>query len=326
MDLDTLTENLEKEVASLGIDNSGESELSETRATIEDNVESEVEPEASDDVELQLEDESIDNNDVIEEEPKGNAAWAKMRKQLKEEQERRIALEQKMSQFEGYMQGQQSVAPQQPSQEQLLREQQAKEEQEFLARKPDMYDDPEAYENWMEEKLERKLNQTIGQKVNNLENSNKQYEEQFRIQQARAGLKTLEDDYAKIDPEYYDAKQFLIDNLAKEYKVYNPNASDYDAKVYAENQELLIASQAYNNQHDPVKTLRDLANTRGYTAKPQVKTTTDNSAVRRKTTSLVGKAGAAPRGDLKLDDFAGMDLNDLMNNEVELEKRLRSLM
>lgn len=192
--------------------------------------------------------------DEEEDEPKESAGWKRIKRERKEaraelEQIRleKQELAERLARMEGRF-------------EQGIQNTQAQPKQEAVAEaEPNRDYDPEGWARW-------KIAQQ-DQVINSLYATQKQIELNNQIAQAKEELSYYEDTYSAKNPDYKDAKRFLMDNLMQQQKVKNPYASPAVLKQKAELELLNMAAFGEKTGLDPAEALDLLAVKRGFKPK-----------------------------------------------------------
>lgn len=246
-----------------------------------------------------------DEDDVSPEDLKKNGAWSKMRKKLKAERDekKRIleelqALKEQRARDEGYRE---ALKP---------KEEVAEIEKEV---EPDKDFDRESWLEWKLNQQEKELN-----KIKEIT----QTSQKITLEQAeREGVKKIENEYRKVNPNYDDALQFLKERESKMIKLQYPQATDAQIEAHLENEKVNLFKRIYNSsggKKNPAEVLQKMAveaygyqpAKKDYNKKPKV----DFDALRKnqkKSLSFLGGSEAATGKDKSVNSVFSMTLHEI---------------
>lgn len=218
-------------------------------------------------------------DDEEKEEPEEQLTGAKFRHKLKAEKEARESLQRELNEMkiaQARMQGHQDASqkPQEPAEE-----------------IPDQEYEPDKYAIWKADKLEKKIEAMEAQQARI--NSERQWEQ-------------MENQHAKANPDYSEAKTFLMENESKKLRAQYPYASEAEIAGEVRRQELMLVGGAANAGMMPTEQIEFLAYRAGY--RPGETTTTTLTPKRKpniknikknvkKNASLIGGSPAGDGGD-----------------------------
>jgi len=271
----------------------------------------------SDDVvkqeEIKEQTEELADSEELPEDPKSrNAAFAKMRVERREAEQKASNLERRLAELEGIAKGRQEL------QEEIKSSVPAEKE---VA--PDRYDDPEAYDKYLIKQAQEEIRAEYGDKFSKIEDLEKQAKAAQQIQlinQAKDELDVIKSEYLKVDPSFTEARAYLIKSISSELRDEFPDATDMQIKQEVERLELESASSYFRKGQNPAQMQVKIAKNRGF--KPSGKVT--KSVSNGRTNSFIGKTGATIRGENPtINEGNEMDLAALFANKEELEKSLR---
>lgn len=273
-------------------------------------------------------------NEVVEEpdiKDPTNADWAKARIAQKEERKRfdeeRKSMQTQLDELRGQVQGTNNFNQQieQQKADQLSQQKADADREAYLATKPDVYD--ENYADWMRQDIMKEVKSQYEPLIEQLSKQNEVSAQQTQINQARSELSAMESNYAKIDKDYNDAREFLLNSSINELKITNPNATDQQARDYVEEQFLYSASNAINQNQNPAQVFKQMAEARGFNTSnksgSKAKVASQN---RQNSVNMINKTGTTvrDRNSITMEEVPKMDMDTMLRFDKDLLKLARN--
>jgi hypothetical protein len=201
----------------------------------------------------------VEEAEAKEEEKPDNAAFARMRRAEKERDELRAAI--------------------------AARQEKPAEKEEVDAA-PDMYEDPEGYQEWRFRQIQKE-NEDLRNKLTEHDSVIGEIKAKKQYEAAEKVLGEIESEFRKSRADYDDAVQYMSTMMYQGMKLANPFKSDAEIRQDVKNMGMGIASDAARNGVNAAETLYDIAkNHYGYTPEKIAQMRGDNNKKEEKTVDL----------------------------------------
>jgi len=234
-----------------------------------------------------------DIDDDLPPEPKTNSDFAKYRIKLKEKDTQLKEMQNQLARVQGFVEGK----FQQPAQVQ---------EQKQPDPEPDFDVDPKAWALWHKQKTDAELYE--------VKESFKQERAKSELREIITGQQQKEQLYAKDNPQYEEAKNFLRQKLAQAIKQETPyiTQEELNAKILQEEYAALLTAR--QTGMNPGRYIKSLAEEIGFQPSPVTppKEKVSFETLKRnqtKTVTLAGaKSNAGKMGEVTDEEYAEMTL------------------
>lgn len=131
---------------------------------------------------------------------------------------------------------------------------------------PDPEEDPLAYLQWELSETKRKANELSDWK----DAQEKTSQQQQFVEAQRTGFKVAESQFAPTVPDYQEACDHMLGEMARSVKLLNPHANPAQVNSFVESQLLSWAEQAAQMGQQPAKALYDMSKSHfGFVKKPE---------------------------------------------------------
>lgn len=194
-----------------------------------------------------------------EEEEKNEAPHpARLRIKAKEEEQKRLEAEARLQKTEEMLQ---ALGINQAQLTKLIEQQLAAQQPKDAPKEEDLEPDialyPEEWKEWNNRKWDAKLK--------DLEKRYEPIAQEQEFKRKELGLQFLEKQYESKQPDYRDAKNFIVNKYKESLRLQYPMAADYEIEAATKKWEIEQAEQTYLRNYDPAKMFYEAAQKFGYT-------------------------------------------------------------